>query len=134
MILQPAITLLMAMVTVGIMIVYIVPQFRSLLDYLGGALPWQTELMIAVSDMARQHPFLLSAVLAACLYGMLALPSYVKHHAWTHRIVMRIPGISRYLLAGIRTNFVAVFAQLKKNKITNPNATSSCGCGTSFSL
>lgn len=35
MILQPAITLLMAVLTVGIMIVYIVPQFRSLLDYLG---------------------------------------------------------------------------------------------------
>jgi type II secretory pathway component PulF len=122
MILQPAITLLMAMVTVGTMIVYIVPQFRSLLDYLGGTLPWQTELMIGISDVATRHPFLLGAVLAACLYGILALPSYVKHHAWTHRIVMRIPGISRYLLAGIRTNFVAVFAQLKKNKITNPSA------------
>jgi type II secretory pathway component PulF len=121
-ILQPAITLLMAVVTVGMMIVYIVPQFRSLLDYLGGTLPWQTELMIAISDLATRHPLLLGAVLAACLYGILALPSYVKHHAWTHRIVMRIPGISRYLLAGIRTNFVAVFAQLKKNKITNPTA------------
>jgi type II secretory pathway component PulF len=122
MILQPAITLLMAMVTVGIMIVYIVPQFRSLLDYLGGTLPWQTELMIAISDVVTRHPFLLGSVLAACLYGILGLPSYVKHHPWTHRMVMRIPGISRYLLAGIRTNFVAVFAQLKKNKITNPSA------------
>lgn len=34
MILQPAITLLTAILTIGIMIVYIVPQFRSLLDYL----------------------------------------------------------------------------------------------------
>jgi type II secretory pathway component PulF len=121
-VLQPAITLLMAILTVGMMIIYIVPQFRSLLDYLGGTLPWQTELMIAVSDVATRHPLLLGAVLAACLYGILALPSYVKHHAWMHRIVMRIPGISRFLLAGIRTNFVAVFAQLKKNKITNPTA------------
>ena len=78
--------------------------------------------MIAGSDVACRHPFLLAAGLAACLYGMLALPSYVKHHAWTHRIVMRIPGISRYLLAGIRTNFVAAFAQLKKNKMTNASA------------
>jgi Type II secretion system (T2SS), protein F len=54
-ILQPAITLLMAALTVGIMIVYIVPQFRSLLDYLGGKLPWQTEFLISLSDLASHH-------------------------------------------------------------------------------
>src|SRR5208283_4487482 len=46
MLLQPGITLLMATVTVGVMVTYIVPQFRSILDYLGGKLPWQTQLMI----------------------------------------------------------------------------------------
>ena len=50
MILQPAITLLMAVLSIGIMVVYIVPQFRSLLEYLGGKLPWQTELMMSISD------------------------------------------------------------------------------------
>jgi type II secretory pathway component PulF len=122
MILQPAITLLMAALTVGIMIVYIVPQFRSLLDYLGGKLPWQTALLISISDVASHHPVLVGGALATCLYAMLGLPAYVKKNAWTHRIVIRIPGVSRYLLAGIRTNFVAAFAQLKKNKMTNPSA------------
>jgi type II secretory pathway component PulF len=121
-ILQPAITLLMAALTVGIMIVYIVPQFRSLLDYLGGKLPWQTEFLISLSDLASHHPFLVAGTLAACLYAMFGLPAYVKENAWTHQIVIRIPGVSRYLLAGIRTNFVAAFAQLKKNKLTNPSA------------
>jgi len=50
------------------------------------------------------------------------LPSWVKNNAWTHRFVIRIPGLGGYLLAGIRTNFIAAFAQLKKNKMTNPNA------------
>src|ERR1700733_590823 len=121
-ILQPAITLLMAALTVGIVIVYIVPQFRSLLDYLGGKLPWQTEFLISLSDLASHHPLLFAGTLAACLYAMLGLPAYVKENAWTHQIVIRIPGVSRYLLAGIRTNFVAAFAQLKKNKMTNPSA------------
>jgi type II secretory pathway component PulF len=121
-ILQPAITLLMAALTVGIVIVYIVPQFRSLLDYLGGKLPWQTEFLISLSDLASHHPLLFAGTLAACLYAMLGLPAYVKENAWTHQIVIRIPGVSRYLLFGIRTNFVAAFAQLKKNKMTNPSA------------
>jgi type II secretory pathway component PulF len=121
-ILQPAITLLMAALTVGIMMVYIVPQFRSLLDYLGGKLPWQTELLISISDFATHHPVLVAGILATCIYAMLGLPAYVKKNAWTHQIVIRIPGVSRYLLAGIRTNFVAAFAQLKKNKLTNPSA------------
>lgn len=122
MILQPAITLLMAVLTVGVMVLYIVPQFRSLLDYLGGRLPWQTELMISASDIATHHPVMVAEGLAGCVYAMLALPSFVKNNAWTHRIVIRIPGFGRYLLAGIRTNFVAAFAQLKKNKMTNPCA------------
>jgi type II secretory pathway component PulF len=121
-ILQPAITLLMAALTVGIMIVYIVPQFRSLLDYLGGKLPWQTELLISISDLAGHHPFLVAGSLATFIYALLGLPAYVKKTPWTHQIVTRIPGVSRYLLAGIRTNFVAAFAQLKKNKMTNPSA------------
>jgi len=122
MILQPAITLLMAVLTVGIMIVYIVPQFRSLLDYLGGKLPWQTEMVISISDIATHHPLTIAGALAACVYAMLALPSFVKDNAWTHRIVVQIPGFGRYLLTGIRTNFVAAFAQLKKNKMTNSSA------------
>jgi type IV pilus assembly protein PilC len=122
MILQPAITLLVAILTVGIMIVYIVPQLRSMLDYLGGKLPWQTELMISISDLVTQHPFLIAAGLATCVYAVLASPVYVKNHPWTHQLVIRIPGFGQYLLAGIRTNFVAAFAQLKKNKMTNPSA------------
>jgi type IV pilus assembly protein PilC len=50
------------------------------------------------------------------------LPSWVKNNAWTHRLVIRTPGFGRYLLAVIQTNFVAAFAQLKKNKMTNPSA------------
>jgi type II secretory pathway component PulF len=121
-ILQPAITLLMAALTVGIMIIYVVPQFRSLLDYLGGKLPWQTQLMISVSDLATRHPFMLAGASAGWVYAMLTLPSWVKNRAWTHRLVIRMPGFGRYLLSGIRTNFVTAFAQLKKNKLTNPSA------------
>ncbi len=122
MILQPAITMLMAVLTVGVIIVYIVPQFRSLLDYLGGKLPWQTEVMISISDVATRHPLIIAGALAACIYPMLALPAFVKDNAWTHRLVVQIPGFGRYLLTGIQTNFVAAFAQLKKNRMPNPSA------------
>ncbi|HEY2121966.1 MAG TPA: type II secretion system F family protein [Chthoniobacterales bacterium] len=122
MLLQPAITLLMATVTVGVMVTYIVPQFRSILDYLGGKLPWQTQLMISISDALSGHRIFFVTALAACTYAFVRLPTYVTSHSWTHRFVVGIPGVGRYLLAGIRTNFIAAFAQLKKNKMTNPTA------------
>ena len=122
MILQPAITLLMAILTVGIMVVYIVPQFRSLLDYLGGKLPWQTELMIDSSEIVTRHPLIIAAILVAGSYALVSMPSFVKNHPWTHRLVIQIPGFGQYLLAGLRTNFIAAFAQLKKSKLTNPSA------------
>ncbi len=122
MILQPVITLLMAAITVGIMVVYIVPQFRSILSYLGGELPWQTQLLISVSDAVANHRILLGIALVVVTHSLVQLPAFVKRHAWIHRFVIRVPGIGQYLLAGIRTNFVAAFAQLKKNKMTNPTA------------
>ena len=122
MLLQPAITLLMATVTVGVMVTYIVPQFRSILDYLGGKLPWQTQLMISISDAVSGHRILFATALGACTFAFVRLPAYVKMHSWTHRFVVGIPGIGQYLLAGIQTNFIAAFAQLKKNKMTNPAA------------
>lgn len=122
MLLQPAITLLMATVTVGVMVTYIVPQFRSILDYLGGKLPWQTQLMISISDAVSGQRIVFVTALAACTYAFVRLPTYVTSHSWTHRFVVGIPGVGRYLLAGIRTNFIAAFAQLKKNKMTNPTA------------
>jgi type II secretory pathway component PulF len=122
MILQPAITLLMAVLTVGVMIVCVVPQFRSILDYLGGKLPWQTQLMISTSNVVTCNPCLVVVGLVVLVYATLRLPLWVKTHAWTHCLVTRIPGVGGYLLAGIRTNFIVAFAQLKKNKLTNPNA------------
>ncbi len=122
MILQPVITLLMALLTVGIMVIYIVPQFRSLLDYLGGNLPWQTELMIAISELVTRHPLVIVGILLAGSYALVSMPSFVKNNPWTHRLVIQVPGFGQYLLAGLRTNFIAAFAQLKKNKLTNPSA------------
>ena len=78
--------------------------------------------MISISDVVTRHPFIVAGALAACVYAMLGLPAFVKDNAWTHRLVIQIPGFGRYLLTGIQTNFVAAFAQLKKNKMTNPSA------------
>jgi type IV pilus assembly protein PilC len=121
-ILQPAITLVMAALTVAIMITYIVPQFRSLLDYLGGNLPWQTQLMISLCNFATGHPLMLAAAFGSAVYATWRFPAWVRDSPWTHRFVIRTPGFGQYLLAGIRTNFVAAFSQLKKNKMTNPKA------------
>jgi type IV pilus assembly protein PilC len=122
MILPPAITLLMAVLTVGVMIVYVVPQFRSILNYLGGSLPWQTQLMISASNVVTGNPILVIASLAGIVYAALKFPLWVKSNAWTHHLVTKVPGFGGYVLAEVRTNFIAAFAQLKKNKMTNPNA------------
>jgi type IV pilus assembly protein PilC len=118
--LQPIITLLMAAATVGIMVGYIVPQFRSMLDYLGGKLPWQTQIMISMTDSVTSHRLFVLGLLSGILYALVQLPDFVKRNPWTHGIVIKLPVIGWYLLDGIRTNFIAAFAQLKKNKLTNP--------------
>jgi type II secretory pathway component PulF len=122
MILQPTITLLTAILTVGVIVVHVVPQFRSMLDYLGGNLPWQTQLIISTSNVVTENPVSVTVCLTGLVCAMLSLPRWVKNNAWTHRLVIKIPGFGGYVLAGIRTNFIAAFAQLKKSNLTNPNA------------
>ena len=94
---------------------------RSILDYLGGNSRGK-QADDFDSNVVTSSPALVAVGLVTGITPSFRLPSCVKNHAWTHRLVTQIPGVGGYLLAGIRTNSIVAFAQLKKNKLTNPNA------------
>jgi general secretion pathway protein F len=62
----PVILLLVAMVSLVVLLLFVVPQFQVLFADAGKALPWPTAIVIALADALRHHGvWILGAVVAA---------------------------------------------------------------------
>ena len=68
--LYPAIVLVVAFFTIAILLTVVVPQFRPMFEDAGVALPWSTEMIIALGDLLRDHWWMLLAAAAALGVGM----------------------------------------------------------------
>jgi general secretion pathway protein F len=71
--LYPTIVLVVAFFTIAILLTVVVPQFRPMFEDAGVALPWSTEMIIALGDLLRNHWWMLLAAAAALGVGM-------RHH------------------------------------------------------
>lgn len=100
--LYPAIVTLVAILVIGGLVAYVVPQVVEVFQQSKQALPLLTQLLIAVSGFLRTYWWLLLAsVLAAATLFRAALrapPFALK----VHRALLRLPGIG-YLVRGVDT-------------------------------
>ena len=61
----PAVVVTMAVLITGVLLVKVVPTFKSIFDMLGGDLPLPTRILIFVSDLCRQYFLILVGLLVA---------------------------------------------------------------------
>lgn len=87
----PAFLVVTAMISVGILLVVVVPSFEPMLASAGAELPALTRAVMAAGNItAALWPFALGIVLAGALLGRLALARPTLRAAW-HRILLRLP-------------------------------------------
>lgn len=93
----PVLVIVVALLVVGLLLAYVVPQVVSVFQDSGEALPLLTRGLIAVSDFARDWGLLLLAlaVIAAIAWRLLLRREGVKR-AW-HRFLLRVPLVSRLI-------------------------------------
>lgn len=63
----PIILLVVSVLSVALLLVFVVPQFRDIFDSMGDALPYSTKLVIGLSDFLRLHWMAILAALAALM-------------------------------------------------------------------
>ncbi|MDD2761882.1 MAG: type II secretion system F family protein, partial [Methylomonas sp.] len=98
-----------AMVIVNI---YVIPAFKGVFDKMGAELPWQTGLLMTVSDFSVQYwPQFVFCLLAAVLVARKAVASPEGIKQW-HRLLLRLPAIGSIIERATMERFARSFAMI----------------------
>jgi general secretion pathway protein F len=91
----PALVTVVALMVVGGLLVYVVPQVTRVFTNMGQALPLATRILIAISDFARASGLVtLLAVVAAFVVFRLLLRDEGRRTRW-HALLLRLPIVGR---------------------------------------
>lgn len=112
-------------VAVGVIlffILFLLPRLQTLLNSLGGQLPWATRLLVALSDGVVQYGVpaaILAAFAAAALWRWRRTPA---GRLRTDTLLLRLPWLGRFATAATVHNFSQTLAVLLENGITTAEA------------
>jgi MSHA biogenesis protein MshG len=98
-----------ALVTVN---VYVIPAFKGVFDKMGTQLPWQTRLLMAVSDFTVEFwPY----ILGFSLLTIILISKYVQSPAgrlhW-HQLILKIPAVGSIIHRATMERFSRSFAMI----------------------
>lgn len=93
----PAILAVVAVLSVAVMLGFVVPQFESLFEDMGDALPGLTRGVIALGNGIERWWWLLALVLAGVGYGVRNWLVTDAGRAWRDRTLLRLPVIGEVL-------------------------------------
>ncbi len=90
--------------------VFVIPAFKGVFESLGGTLPWQTQLLIAVSDfMVNWWPLLLGSLVAALVAFLQWIKSAEGRLRWD-RAKLRIPLVGSIFYRALLGRFSRTFS------------------------
>lgn len=98
--LYPAIVTLVAILVIGGLVAYVVPQVIQVFQQSKQTLPLLTRLMIVVSDLVRGYWWLLLAAAVASVFSFRVAMRREAVALRVHRALLRMPGIG-YLVRGV---------------------------------
>lgn len=108
----------MVLVAIGIAMIviniYVIPSFKGVFDRLGSELPWQTTLLLTISDFSLHY---WPHILVALLLIFLVIRKYVNTpegmQQW-HRVLLKLPAVGHILEDAIMERFCRSFAMIMK--------------------
>lgn len=98
-----------AMVIVNI---YVIPAFKGVFDKMGAELPWQTRLLMSISDFSVHYwPHILGGLLAAALLvsKYISSPEGIKQWHW---LLLKLPGVGSIIERATMERFSRSFAMI----------------------
>jgi type II secretory pathway component PulF len=113
MLIYPAVVFAAAVGVVWLLMTRVVPQFIGVLSQMNVDLPLPTRVLLNISRICSQYPWMILLAGAGLIVVLLRLPGIVSSTPRLHRLVLRIPILGHLLLLLMRASFSRTFAQLK---------------------
>jgi type IV pilus assembly protein PilC len=118
----PAVIVSMAVLITSVLLIKVVPTFKSIFETLGGKLPLPTQILILISDVFRQS-FPALIIIAIALFFL--LKRYVatpKGRYLFDKLILRLPIFGTLFLKAAVARFTRTFSTLVKSGIPILNA------------
>ena len=87
----PVILILVAILSVGMMLVFVVPQFESLFEDMGDALPVPTQMILAVAHLVQGWGWLLLPLGLLAWLGFRSWLGSESGQSWRDRTLLKLP-------------------------------------------
>ncbi|HEC19631.1 MAG TPA: type II secretion system protein GspF [Gammaproteobacteria bacterium] len=111
-VIYPTILVLVALLVVGVLLAYVVPKVVQVFDNIGQELPLLTRVLIATSEFVQNYWLMILSAVLVLLVGFFYLLRYPAFRFAVHKIMLRLPLVSR-LVRGLETaRFARTFSIL----------------------
>ncbi len=106
--------MVIAAISIALVIVniYVIPAFKGMFDKMGAQLPWQTRLLMSISEFTVNYwPHLLAALIAAALLVAKYLENPEGLKQW-HWLLLKIPAVGSIVERATMERFSRAFAMI----------------------
>ena len=114
----PAFMLLFSIAVMALMMVVVVPKVSSIFSDFGQALPWNTRLLIFMSDSVVNYWWLIALVSAGLVYGFIRWLSTEKGRATWDTRILKVPIIGKLALMIAVARFTRTLATLLSSGVS----------------
>lgn len=106
----PSMVIIAITIAMIIVNIYVIPAFKGVFDKMGAELPWQTKMLMSVSDFSLHYwPHILAGLFALGLVASKYLQTQVGLEHW-HRLQLKIPVVGSIIERGTMERFSRSFA------------------------
>ena len=113
----PAVLLAFALLIVGALLVYVVPDIVRVFDDTGGELPWLTQAMIAVSEFLRAWLWLVAVAVAVLVLGLRRLLARPRVRSVWDRHKLGLPLMGRIVRGGNASRYASTLSILTSSGV-----------------
>lgn len=107
----PSAILGVAFLVSSILLIFVVPKFKTLFDSFGATLPLFTRIILELSNFMRSYWWLMAMVVAAVIWGVkYGLQNNASFHRWVDKKILRVVIVGPVLRKAIIARFTRTLA------------------------
>jgi len=108
----PTMVIVAISVAMAIVNIYVIPAFKGVFDKMGADLPWQTNLLMSVSDFTVEFwPYILSSLLLS-YFAILKYINTPEGHLKKDQLLLKIPAVGSIIHRATMERFSRSFAMI----------------------
>ena len=118
----PAVVITMALLITALLLLKVVPTFKTIFSSLGGTLPLATQILIFLSDMFRKFFFVMAGFLGITLFLLKKYIATPKGRYAFDKVILKLPIFGALFLKASVARFARTFSTLLRSGIPILNA------------